>query len=140
MRTPGCDGRSMAPDLLKVFSGEDNIPVARRKVLMRIWIAIATSAFIIIFAVCFWSLSRSHQVVTTPPPVPEPPPTSDASQHVNMECWYAPSLTGDRRKNKDLLRVANFNVEWLFLHGGTGEIQCPGACPWKVCKMIPRLI
>ena len=130
---------SMAPDLLKVFSGEDNIPKARRKLLMKIWIGIAASAFLIISAVCYWSLSRSHQVEMPMPPVPEPPPSSDASQLVNLECWLAPSLTGDRRKNKDILRVANFNVEWLFLHGGTGEIQCPGACPWKVCKQIQIL-
>lgn len=40
----------------------------------------------------------------------------------------------DRRSNKEELVVANYNVEWLFLNGGSGNVTCPGECPWKTKK------
>lgn len=47
------------------------------------------------------------------------------------ECAVAPEVPGDRRKDKSLLRVVNFNAEWLFLYGGRGSIRCPSeSCPW----------
>jgi endonuclease/exonuclease/phosphatase family metal-dependent hydrolase len=52
-------------------------------------------------------------------------------------CNTAPSTPGDRRKHKDQLSIVNFNTEWLFLHGGTGQLKCPpapgqeGGCLWK---------
>lgn len=47
------------------------------------------------------------------------------------ECSLAPEVPGDRRKDKSLLRVVNFNAEWLFLYGGRGSIRCPSdSCPW----------
>lgn len=48
-------------------------------------------------------------------------------------CFMAPSHPEDRRRNKDSLTVANFNVEWLFMRGGVGRIACPSeSCPWAV--------
>ncbi|KAJ3176526.1 hypothetical protein HDU87_005220 [Geranomyces variabilis] len=47
-------------------------------------------------------------------------------------CARAPDEPGDRRPNKDELTIGNFNAEWLFLFGGTGNMVCPGkGCPWK---------
>lgn len=38
----------------------------------------------------------------------------------------------DRRLDKSRLRIVNFNPEWLFHFGGSGETQCPGLnCAWK---------
>jgi endonuclease/exonuclease/phosphatase family metal-dependent hydrolase len=46
-------------------------------------------------------------------------------------CFRAPRDPGDRRKNKDQLSIVNFNAEWLFLRGGSGQIVCPSeSCPW----------
>lgn len=48
-------------------------------------------------------------------------------------CFMAPGHPEDRRRNKDSLTVANFNVEWLFMRGGVGRIACPSeSCPWAV--------
>ena len=41
------------------------------------------------------------------------------------------SITGDRRENKNKLRIVQYNVEWLFIdyYGGS---NCPGdGCTWK---------
>ncbi|KAJ3162990.1 hypothetical protein HDU88_006483 [Geranomyces variabilis] len=51
---------------------------------------------------------------------------------VPKACARAPDEPGDRRPNKDELTIGNFNAEWLFLFGGTGNMVCPGkGCPWK---------
>lgn len=47
------------------------------------------------------------------------------------ECLAAPETTQDRRSNKKQLRVAAFNVNFLFLKG-ISMLQCPGPdCEWK---------
>jgi len=44
-----------------------------------------------------------------------------------IECSKAPAKPGDRRQNKDLLKIATYNVEWLFYN----RSNCPGTgCPW----------
>ncbi|KAI8816404.1 Endonuclease/exonuclease/phosphatase [Fimicolochytrium jonesii] len=56
-------------------------------------------------------------------PRPQPHPTG---------CSEAPTTPGDRREDKTVLTIGNFNAEWLFLDGGTGGLRCPGrSCPWK---------
>lgn len=46
-------------------------------------------------------------------------------------CNLPPLNPGDRRVNKDILKIVNFNAEWLFLYGGSGSIKCPTqSCPW----------
>jgi endonuclease/exonuclease/phosphatase family metal-dependent hydrolase len=48
------------------------------------------------------------------------------------DCYRAPTVPGDRRKDKSLLKIVNFNAEWLFLYGGRGGIRCPAeSCPWS---------
>lgn len=48
------------------------------------------------------------------------------------QCFRAPDVPRDRRKNKDTLKVVNFNAEWLFLFGGRGGIHCPSdGCAWS---------
>lgn len=42
------------------------------------------------------------------------------------ECVAPPSPPQDRRVDKTRLTLANWNVEWLFLHGGRGQLRCPG--------------
>jgi exonuclease III len=49
-----------------------------------------------------------------------------------LNCFQAPSVPEDRRKDKKHLKIANFNAEWLFLFGGRGGIRCPAeSCPWS---------
>jgi exonuclease III len=50
----------------------------------------------------------------------------------SFDCSLAPKFPKDRRKNKQKLRIASYNAEWLFLFGGSGGVRCPGKdCPWK---------
>lgn len=55
-----------------------------------------------------------------------------SSKPTNFDCSFAPKYPKDRRKNKQKLRIASYNAEWLFLFGGSGSVRCPGRdCPWK---------
>lgn len=49
------------------------------------------------------------------------------------QCYMAPYKSDDRRRNKNRLRIANFNVDWLFFFGGANNLKhtCPGKCTWK---------
>ena len=48
----------------------------------------------------------------------------------DTECPVVTSI-GDRRKDKHKLRIAQYNVEWLFIDYCTSS-NCPGnGCPWK---------
>jgi hypothetical protein len=58
---------------------------------------------------------------------------SSPKQPVDLACHLPPDAPGDRRKDRDLLRIVNFNPEWLFQFGGRGMSRCPGkGCSWKV--------
>jgi len=52
-------------------------------------------------------------------------------------CPKAPTSPGDRRTNKDTLKVVAWNVDWLFTNVShdMGKIVCPGpgseSCDWK---------
>lgn len=49
----------------------------------------------------------------------------------SCDCFTAPVIIADRRKDKNKLKIATFNVEWLFLYGGKGSIKCPSeSCSW----------
>jgi exonuclease III len=49
----------------------------------------------------------------------------------DTECPAAPSLSVDRRENKNKLRLVQYNVEWLFIDY-CGSSDCPGnGCTWK---------
>jgi exonuclease III len=49
----------------------------------------------------------------------------------DTECPVAPSLSVDRRENKNKLRIVQYNVEWLFIDY-CGSSDCPGnGCTWK---------
>ena len=49
-----------------------------------------------------------------------------------FDCSLAPKFPKDRRQNRQKLRIASYNAEWLFLFGGSGSVTCPGKdCPWK---------
>lgn len=53
----------------------------------------------------------------------------------DTECPNVPTpnsgLTGDRRTNKDILRLVQYNVEWLFIDYYKSS-DCPGnGCSWK---------
>jgi len=48
----------------------------------------------------------------------------------DTECPYV-TLNEDRRKDKNKLRLVQYNVEWLFIDYYNGS-NCPGnGCPWK---------
>mmetsp|Transcript_16917 Transcript_16917/g.23541 ORF Transcript_16917/g.23541 Transcript_16917/m.23541 type:complete len:364 (-) Transcript_16917:50-1141(-) len=48
-----------------------------------------------------------------------------------VECPTAPSSPGDRRTNKNIVRIASYNAEWLFTEHAGGSSACPGTgCPW----------
>ncbi|KAJ3042981.1 hypothetical protein HDV00_006288 [Rhizophlyctis rosea] len=54
-------------------------------------------------------------------------------------CATAPKLPGDRRGRRGELTLMNFNAEWLFLNGGSGQMRCPGTgCPWKTDRMAEQ--
>lgn len=57
-------------------------------------------------------------------------------EKAHEQCYMAPSMAEDRRRDKNRLRIANFNVDWLFFFGGanTEEFTCPGKCTWKTHK------
>lgn len=57
-------------------------------------------------------------------------------EKAHEQCHMAPSMADDRRRDKNRLRIANFNVDWLFFFGGanTEELTCPGKCTWKTHK------
>lgn len=58
---------------------------------------------------------------------------SSFKQPAELTCHLPPATPRDRRRDKNLLRVVNFNPEWLFQFGGGGKSQCPGnGCSWKV--------
>ncbi|PJF17746.1 hypothetical protein PSACC_02448 [Paramicrosporidium saccamoebae] len=72
-------------------------------------------------------------------------PKNDKQQLVNRffasspECFHAPPVPGDRRRDKSQLKIANFNAEWLFLYGGRGGIRCPAeSCPWSTTSEALR--
>ena len=47
----------------------------------------------------------------------------------DTECPYV-STMGDRRNNKDKLRLVQYNVEWLFIDYYS-PMNCPGSgCTW----------
>jgi len=51
--------------------------------------------------------------------------------NADTECPIAPLTLGDRRTNKDILRLVQYNVEWLFLDYYS-QSNCPGSgCTWK---------
>lgn len=49
------------------------------------------------------------------------------------QCHLAPSTLRDRRRHKNRLRIANYNVDWFFYFGGAGTLNhtCPGRCTWR---------
>ena len=62
---------------------------------------------------------------------------SSLKQPTNLTCHLPPDIPSDRRRDKDLLRVVNFNPEWLFQFGGSGMSRCPGkGCSWKVLTSL----
>lgn len=64
------------------------------------------------------------------PPSPQP---HDFYGKTSPECFEPPKIPGDRRRDKEHLKIANFNAEWLFLYGGRGGMRCPAeSCPWSV--------
>jgi len=49
----------------------------------------------------------------------------------DTECPKKPEVVGDRRQNKSLLRLAQYNAEWLFIDYYASS-DCPGnGCSWK---------
>jgi exonuclease III len=49
----------------------------------------------------------------------------------DTECPKKPEIVGDRRQNKSLLRLAQYNAEWLFIDYYAAA-DCPGnGCSWK---------
>lgn len=53
---------------------------------------------------------------------------SESTCHVNDE------RGSDRRTDKTVLQVLEFNVEWLFLNRSGTNIKCPGDCSWRTGK------
>uniref|UniRef100_A0A6C0HW93 Endonuclease/exonuclease/phosphatase domain-containing protein n=1 Tax=viral metagenome TaxID=1070528 RepID=A0A6C0HW93_9ZZZZ len=48
----------------------------------------------------------------------------------NSGCAIVPTISTDRRPNKDSFRIVQYNVEWLFVDYYSNA-DCPGAhCPW----------
>ena len=48
----------------------------------------------------------------------------------DTECPFAPSIGGDRRSDKNKLRLMQYNVEWLFIDYYSA-MDCPGnGCTW----------
>lgn len=49
----------------------------------------------------------------------------------DTECPATAQPPSDRRSTKNTFRLAQFNVEWLFVDQNTGSMDCPGTdCPW----------
>lgn len=49
----------------------------------------------------------------------------------DTECPLAPTSYGDRRTNKNTLRLVQYNVEWLYIDHYS-QFDCPGSqCTWK---------
>ena len=49
---------------------------------------------------------------------------------VDTECPAVPAVPGDRRQDKNTIRLVQYNVEWLFLDY-YANADCPGDhCPW----------
>jgi exonuclease III len=52
------------------------------------------------------------------------------------ECPSVPAILGDRRENKNKLRLVQYNVEWLFVDYYASS-DCPGnGCTWKNTSAI----
>jgi len=48
----------------------------------------------------------------------------------DTECPIAPDFIGDRRKDKNKMRIVQYNVEWLFIDYNS-QANCPGyGCTW----------
>jgi len=49
-----------------------------------------------------------------------------------LACTKAPTTPGDRRADKSVLRVMEYNLEWLFTNysHSMGDMICPGECEW----------
>lgn len=55
----------------------------------------------------------------------------DHYKRMDAQCSVVPTFPEDRRGNRNILKIANFNTEWLYLYGGRGGIKCPAqSCPW----------
>lgn len=49
----------------------------------------------------------------------------------DTECPVVPSVSADRRTNKNTVRIVQYNVEWLFIDHNS-QSNCPGnGCTWK---------
>ncbi len=104
------------------FSGlhddhEENLSQRKRRLVMKTWLILVVGAMFILIGVSSWAIKKSHE---------------KESRYCGT-CFMAPSSPGDRRVNKDLLSIVNYNAEWLFIHGGSGDIRCPSeSCSWAV--------
>ena len=91
--------------------------------------------------------ARTHMPTSTPTPEPSAPtlapiPTPPSGLPGDGSCATAPTDPEDRRQFKGRLRVAEFNVAWLFLEGGKAHgssVQCPcveagssNCCDWDL--------
>lgn len=97
----------------------------KRRTLIRVWVTLLITNMIMLIAISIWAVHRSHE----------------RERQAFGKCYIAPRFPEDRRKNKDVLSIVNFNAEWLFMRGGHGDIRCPSeSCPWAVQTNFVRLL
>lgn len=95
----------------------DAFRVMRRRRLVRFWLAMISLVMVSILFMSYWAVKMSRE---------------KAYRGLGA-CFRVPRKAGDRRRDKNHLSIVNFNAEWLFLRGGTGQIVCPSeSCPWAV--------
>lgn len=101
----------------------------RRSAIGSVFLAIATSFLAVVYLVLKGNSRPSSQIQQS----------FDKYYALSQDCFAAPADPSDRRKNKGVLKVVNFNCEWLFLYGGMGGIRCPAdSCPWTTFEAALR--
>jgi len=98
---------------------EEPLAQQKRRTLIKVWLILLLTNMLLLVLISVWAVHRLHE----------------KESRAFGSCYRAPRKAGDRRRDKNRLSIVNFNVEWLFMRGGHGDIQCPSeSCPWAVLE------